>query len=310
MNFANTDLLVLLVLPLAFAWATLRGYGAAVAAPVAPGSLRPRRGLSLFLALPALIPPALLAIAVVLLAGPVRHEQSIGRVPKKLTNIQFGLNVSNSMLALRIGRHCRFCASTKAMGNFARGREGDAFGLTLFGTSPILWVPLSDDVSALYRAAELCYPDYMPVSVSRYADTAAGIRLCIDQLKQRGKGAGGRLLILLTDGEDPQLARHAEELTQLMIQEDVTLHVLLFQNPGSCPTLASMARRTDQGGLADCSSADELAEVFGAIDRMNPIEYEVGTPQAVPDTLPWVRAGAVLLLLYLMSLLGLRYTPW
>ena len=310
MSFTNPGLLFLLVVPLVLAWAALRRSGASVAAPVATGSLHPRRRLSLFLALPTLIPPALVAVTVVLLAGPIRHEQTVGRVPKKLTNIQFCLNVSDSMLAMRIGMHCRYCASTNAIGNFARGREGDAFGLTLFGTRPITWVPLSDDVSALYRAAQLCYPDHMPDLVSRDADTAAGLRLSSEQLKERGKGSGGRLLILLTDGEDPALPRHAEELTQLMIREDITLHVLMFQNPGSCPTLAQMAERTKGGRLSDCSSSHELAEAFRAIDQMNRIEYEVGAPEAVPDNMPWIWAAAVLLLLYFESLFGVRYTPW
>jgi hypothetical protein len=310
MSFTNPDLLALLILPLAMAGAALLRTGVPVPAPVAAGSLQRRRGLSLFLALPTLFPPALVAIAIVLLAGPVQHEQSTGRVPKKLTNIQFCLNVSNSMLTKSFGPCCRYCASSDAVHHFARGREGDAFGLTLFGTTPIIWVPLSDDVSALYRAARLCYPDHMPEQINRFPDTAAGVRLSIDQIKDRGKGSGGRLLILMTDGEDPALPRHAEELTQLMIREDVTLHVLLFKHPGSCPTLAQMAQRTTHGQLSDCSSSHELEDAFRTIDRMHPIEYEVGTPQAVPDTRPWVVAAAVLLLLYLVSLFGVRYTPW
>lgn len=310
MSFQDPSVLFLLVVPLLLALAAVRHEGAPVAAPVSPRALRPRRRLARLLAATALIPPALLAVVICLLARPVRHEEVGGRVPKTVTNIQFCLNVSNSMLARRIGMHCRYCASAAAVGEFARGREGDAFGLTLFGTTPIIWVPLSDDVSALYRASQLCYPDYMPGQVSRYADTEAGIRLSVDQLTQRSRGSGGRLLILLTDGEDPALARHADELAELMNREGVSLHVLLFQNPGSSPVLASMARRTEGGGLHDCSSSQELGEVFRMIDNMKKMEYEVRTPEPVPDNGTWLWAVAVLAALYLLGLFGLRYTPW
>lgn len=310
MSCENPQWLFLLIVPVLVAITAIRHRGAVVAAPIAPVTLRSRRGLVVLLAIPTLIPPALLAILVVLLAGPVRFEQSTGRVPKELTNIQFCLNVSNTMLARRIGMHCRYCAATNAMGRFARDREGDAFGLTLFGTMPIVWVPLSDDVSALYRAAQLCYPDHMPDLVSRYPDTAAGLRTCIDQLTSRSKGSGSRLIILLTDGEDPQLARHIHDLSELMIQEEITLHVLLFQNPGSARTLDDLARRTPEGGLFDCSSAQELAEVFRTIDEMKRIEYEASTPQKVPQTRPWLVAGGSLALVYFLSLFGMRYTPW
>jgi Ca-activated chloride channel homolog len=214
------------------------------------------------------------------------------------------------MLARRIGMHCRYCAAAKEMGEFARGREGDAFGLTLLGSIPIVWVPLSEDVSAIYRAAQLCYPDHLPNSVSRSPDTAAGIRESVEQLAHRAKGRGGRLLILLTDGEDRAISRYAAELTELMNREDVTLAVLLFQNPGSSPTLATMAQRTESGGLFDCSSSQELAEVFRTIDNMKKIEYEVSSPQELPDDKPWVAAAIALCALYLLSLIGLRFTPW
>jgi Ca-activated chloride channel family protein len=310
MNFESPHLLFLLVVPLLSAIAAARHRGVQVAAPVASRAVRKRPRLAGLLLLPNLIPAGLLAVLVVLLAGPIRLAQSTGRVPKEVTNIQFCLNVSNTMLAQRIGMHCRYCAAARAMGEFARGREGDAFGLTLFGSIPILWVPLSQDVSAIYRAAQLCYPDHLPDSVSDHPDTAAGLRESVEQLAQRGKGRGGRLLILLTDGEDPAIGRHADKLAELMNHEDVTLHVLLFQNPGSAPTLAALAQRTENGRLFDCACSQQLDEVFRTIDAMKKIEYEVSSPQELPDARPWVAAAVALSVLYLLSLFGVRYTPW
>jgi hypothetical protein len=310
MDFQRPYLLFLLCVPLLLAIVAWRRRGACVASPAAPQALRPQIGLDWLLRLPALIPPALVAVFIVLLAGPIRYEQSTGRAPKSLTNVQFCLNVSNSMLAKQPDVHCRYCAAASAIGPFVRGREGDAFGLTLFGTIPIIWVPLTDDVSAIYRAAKLCYPDHMPNMVSEYPDTAAGLRVSIEQLAQRAKGTGGRLLIVLTDGEDPHLAQHAEELVELMNREDISMQVLFFQNSGRGLVLDQMARRTQDGGLYECASAQNLSEVFDIIDNMKKIEYEVGAPQQVPETRPWLAAGGALWLIYLCSLFGLRYTPW
>jgi hypothetical protein len=192
-SFQNPSLLFLLPVPIALAWVTVRRAGAPVDVPVAPQALRHQRMLVVLLALPALLPPFLIGIVVVLLAGPIRQEQSISRSPKNLTNIQFCLNVSNTMMAGFTGGSrcgCRFCASVRAIGEFAKRREGDAFGLTLIGAEPIVWLPLSDDVSALYHAASFCFPNYMPRLVNRYPDTAAGIRLSIEQLTTRYRDNG------------------------------------------------------------------------------------------------------------------------
>ncbi len=280
-----------------------------VKTPLASNALVERSFWPVLLSVTQLIPAGLLAIFIVLVANPVRNEQLIGRKPQKVTNIQFCLKISNSMLQQRVGAHCRYCAATKAMSDFARGREGDAFGLTMFGTVPMLWVPLSDDVSAIYRAASYCYPDWLPDKVTASADTAAGIRASIRELVDRSTGTGARLLILLTDGEDQAIAAQVETLAADLDNEDVTLFVLLFQNPGSSPALGSIAARTENGGLFDCSSSHDLADVFRLIDSMHKIEYEMSAPTRAPYKQPWLYAAAIMLALQLAMSFGIRYVP-
>ena len=82
-----------------------------------------------------LLPILLLAIAILLLAGPRRFEQP--RSEREMTNILFCLDVSGSMTA-PFGAGSRYDAAMTSLNDFISFRKGDAFGLTVFGILAIL----------------------------------------------------------------------------------------------------------------------------------------------------------------------------
>ena len=75
--------------------------------------------------------PGLLAIAILLLAGPQRPSASADA--RVLTNLEFCLDVSGSMMA-PFGDGKRADKALEAIIEFTSYRKGDAFGLTAFGT--------------------------------------------------------------------------------------------------------------------------------------------------------------------------------
>src|SRR5262249_35185224 len=78
------------------------------------------------------IPPLLLAVAILILAGPQRNGPP--QQKRSLTNILFCVDVSGSMTS-PYGEGTRYDASMKAIDAFLDYRKGDAFGLTFFGVA-------------------------------------------------------------------------------------------------------------------------------------------------------------------------------
>ena len=50
-----------------------------------------------------------------------------------------------------------------AVVEFIDARDGDAFGLTLFGSYPIRWVPLTRDLEAIRNALPFADPQRQPM---------------------------------------------------------------------------------------------------------------------------------------------------
>src|SRR5262249_544613 len=83
-----------------------------------------------FITLAGPLPPLLLAVVVLILAGPQRTGSP--QQKRSLTNIEFCVDVSGSMMST-YGEGTRYDAAMKAVDQFLDYRKGDAFGLTFFG---------------------------------------------------------------------------------------------------------------------------------------------------------------------------------
>src|SRR5688572_32498743 len=145
MTFAHPWLLALLVVPVALAVYLWKRGGRRIPLPFDHQPLPRARHLAFLLKAADLLPVLLLMIAIAILAGPRRFEQP--RNERELTNILFCLDVSGSMTA-PFGSSTRYDAAMGAVNDFITYRKGDAFGLTVFGSSVLNWVPLTNDVSA------------------------------------------------------------------------------------------------------------------------------------------------------------------
>src|SRR5262249_11177351 len=143
MRFLNPWLLFFLVIPaVLLAWVWLRG-GPRLVLPFDHAQGK-SRGAFWWVILTAVesIPALLLAVAVLLLAGPQRV--GIPESRRSLTNIQLVVDVSGSMTS-PFGDGSRYDAAMKSAEEFITYRKGDAFGLTFFGNNYLHWVPLTSD---------------------------------------------------------------------------------------------------------------------------------------------------------------------
>ena len=128
MNFLNWQLLFLLVIPfglLVWTWSQKKPH---LALPFDRGQQKRGRVWGAVLNIAESIPPLLLTLVIIILAGPTRLGTPVQE--RELKNIQFCLDVSGSMQS-NFGVAKRYDAAMEAINDFIDFREGDTFGLTI-----------------------------------------------------------------------------------------------------------------------------------------------------------------------------------
>jgi Ca-activated chloride channel family protein len=303
-SFAHPWVLLLLPLPLALLVWVWRGRMRRVALPLDHVTGRPSRAWRLALDAASSLAPLALALAIVLLAGPLRWGEPKTR--RALTNIEFCVDVSCSMMA-EFGAATRYDASMEAINEFIDYREGDAFGLTIFGNQVLHWVPLTSDASAFRCAPPFLRPERLPYWFGG-TEIGKALRACREVLVAREEG--DRMVILVSDGyswdldggNDAVIARELEEAGIVVF----TVHVADGEVPLEVQTIADGTG----GRVFAAGDPTALGEVFRAIDAMRPARLQRSIPEASDHFVPFAAAGLVVLGLGLLSGLGLRYTPW
>jgi len=163
MSFTSPLVLLALVVPLLLvAWVFRRSTGRVVL-PFDHASAGRGRWLFGMLAVAEAIPALLLAVVIVILAGPQRLGSP--KTKRVLTNIEFCVDISGSMNAA-FGEGTRYDGSMEAIDEFLDYREGDAFGLTFFGNAVLHWTPLTTDPSAIRCAPPFMRPGRVPVEAT------------------------------------------------------------------------------------------------------------------------------------------------
>lgn len=309
-SFGNPIALVLLVVPallLGWVW-TRRGGRVALPFDDQVGASRKARGAVLGALLKASesMPALILAVAVMILAGP----QSVGapESKRKLTNIQFCVDVSGSMTA-KMGEGTRYDASMAAINGFLDFRQGDAFGLTFFGNNVLHWVPLTTDTSA-FR----CAPPFMDPKRGRlppwFGGTSIGkaLRACRDVLV--GRETGDRMIILISDGYSSDLSGgQDDEIARELREDGIVLYGIHVATGNTPDEVINIATKTG-GEFFAAGDPGALGSIFKRIDEMETAEIEKVAGETMDDFVPWCFLG--LSLVGLWALLGffLRTTPW
>jgi Ca-activated chloride channel family protein len=302
MSFLHPAVLLLLVVPAALlAWAWGRR-GQQVVLPFDHGGAARGRRWQAALGLAESLPALLLAIAVILLAGPQRAGKP-GSL-RKLTNIELCLDVSGSMGAT-FGDGSRYDAAMRATEEFVDFRKGDAVGLTFFGNTVLHWVPLTSDTSAIKYGLPFMEPGKVPPWMGGTA-IALALRACKQVLVRRQDG--DRLIVLITDGESPDLYGNGETLARELKEARVTVFAIIIGAPIQ-NELRTITHQTGGEAFA-VGDPETMRAVFLRVDALNQAPMERKLADTRDDFRPWCLAGLVLLALAAAAALGWRYTPW
>lgn len=249
--------------------------------------------------------PLMFAVAIILLAEP-RHL-GVPKAKRELTNIEFCLDLSGSMMG-QFGAGSRYDAAMAAMNGFVAQREGDAFGLTVFGSNAEHWIPLTTDASAFKCSAEFLNPRRLPPGYGGGTMIGMGLRKCQETLITRE--TGDRMVILVSDGASADLGSGQEEDIGRSLREDNIVVYSIHIGSGMSPPEVSTITNITGGESFSPSDTLSLQNVFKRIDQMEVAEMKRTYAEVLDWFGPFSIAGMSLAGLSLLSLIAMRYTPW
>ncbi len=306
MSFHHPQILWFLALPLLWGfWQWVRR-GMVVVVPLDHGGQAEGRRLRFLVKLVGTWPALLLAVAVILIAGPRRPAPPAEE--RVLNNILLCIDVSGSMGVPFGSGGTRFEAAVASAREFCAFRKGDAFGLTIFGSEFIHWVPPTPELSAISSALDHVRPEGMPPWMGGTL-IANALRGCRDQLARQKEG--DRAIILISDGGSADFQDGGDRaVAEELAAEGIRVFGILVGNDGGGEGgLETVCALTD-GRMFTAGDPSALQEVFREIDRMQKARFKPSTAEWVDWNLPFVTAGFSTLLLMALASWGLRFTPW
>lgn len=299
MTFAHPWVLLFLAVPVMLLWTVLaRGWGLVL--PFDHHAHPRRRSLRWVLGAFDAAPLLLLAAAILVLAGPQMLKQ-----PKRerlLSNIQFCMDVSGSMMGPR------YEMAREAIENFTKERTGDAFGLTIFGSEQMRWIPLTKDLSAIRNAMPFADPERQPIHMGG-TRIGAALKFCAENMAVEA-AEGDRLIILVSDGASSDLGNGQEfEISEMLQAARITVYHIHVAEDDIPQEVVEIARATGGEAFA-ATDPGSLKGVFAHIDRMRPASFKSKGTVPMDHFGPFAAVALGLLGVHLLGLLGLRYTPW
>ena len=311
MSFHHPVLLWLLALPVIWGFWQWTRRGHPLVLPFDYGQQREGRRLRALVNLANTLPALLLALAVLVLAGPRRPAPPENE--RILNNIIICLDVSGSMTTpfgtVRRGTgNTRFDAAMASTREFCEYRKGDAFGLTIFGAEYLHWFPPTKDLSAIANALPF-------VQAARSLPWFGGTLIvrALEGCKERLvlTKEGDRAVILITDGGSADFAGGADrQIAQDLADARIRVYTILIGNDTfGTEGIYTIAAGTG-GKVFRVEDPGALETVFREIDQMQKAKFKQVTSDWVDYYRPLATVGLSLAALFGLTLFGLRYTPW
>ena len=249
------------------------------------------------------------------LVAAAARPQWIGEIeslPRTGRDLLLAVDASGSMSTedMSIGGRAvsRYGAVKTIAGDFIRRRSGDRIGLIVFGSQAYLMTPLTFD-----RETVLKQLDESVVGLPG-RETAIGdaVGLAVKRLRERAQDR--RVLILLTDGVNDAGELDPRKAIDLAVSEHIKIYTIgigaeamrvdgffgsQVVNPSAdldARMLTEMAQKTG-GQFYRARNTDELAQIYRAIDKIEPADDAQQQYRPVDETFYWPLSAALLLMM-------------
>ncbi|MDD7985639.1 VWA domain-containing protein [Lentisphaera marina] len=301
-HFSSSIWFLLGILPLILMFQVFLSKGHSITLPMDGGKTKNQKYIKFFCDFAGLFPSLILLVVICLLAGPkIKGKPEDEKI---ISNIQICLDSSGSMRA-NFGGKNRYEVAMSAVKNFTEYRSGDAFGLTVFGSEYINWVPVTKDTSAIALATPFLAPDRMSKWFGG-TNIAKALKGCQQQLMQQEEG--DRMIILLSDGVSNSPSATVDMAQELRNNKIVVYCIYIGSGNGS-PEMNALASITG-GQVFGVNNPKALDETFRFIDKMEKAKFAKREAKEEDYYKPFSLAGLSLVSIYLLTLFGLRYNPW
>jgi Ca-activated chloride channel family protein len=254
----------------------------------------------------------LAGVAWILLVTASARPQWLGellQVPVSGRDLMLAVDLSGSMREsdFVLDGHLvdRLTATKRVASEFIERRHGDRIGLILFGEQAYLHSPLSFDretVSTLLLESVIGL-------AGRATAIGDAIGLAVKRLRTRDQSQ--RVLILLTDGANTAGVLDPIDAADLAAQEGLRIYTIgvgaedqlrdffgkLHINPSNEldeASLKAIAAKTG-GRYFRARNLEELQQIYGLLDRLEPIEHEAQHFRPRTALYPWPLAAALAL---------------
>ena len=196
----------------------------------------------------------------------------------------------------------------ESLNEFLDYRKGDAFSLMVFGGDNLRWVPLTTDVSAFRHAPPFLHPSKLPPWFN--GGTYIGKALKNAEKELLTTETGDRMIILLSDGQSFDLYDGNDlKIARSLAENNITVFAIHIGG-GAPPAEVSVISSITGGQTFAAGDPAALKSVFLQIDEMAQASLVRLTPDPVDNFKPYLITAMSIAALYLITLFGLRYTPW
>ncbi len=198
MRFADSAVLLLLLLPLGVLWYRWWRRRRAPAERLAFPALRflttaPATARTRWQWLPTLLSLTGVSLAIIALARP-QTVADVRDIKSEARNIMIALDISSSMKATDFQPGNRLDVARSVVADFVERRQGDLIGLVIFSGRAVLQAPLNSDTKLLRQLIERVEIGMLPDGTA----IGTALALSLNQLKDLPPKAS--VVILITDG--------------------------------------------------------------------------------------------------------------
>lgn len=171
---------------------------------------------------------SLAAIAAIVAAAQPRWGTRVAQAPRTGADLVVVLDISRSMAARDVEPD-RLTAAKASIGALANRLAGDRLGLVVFAGSARVRFPLTTDTAAALTVVDSL--ETGAVFVSGGTEAALGLELAVELLSD--EESGGRVILLLTDGDD--LGGNPAAAARAVAESGATLLIAGVGTPTGAP---------------------------------------------------------------------------